>query len=94
MRLGVDRLHEVAIDRAVNGVTVPVFHKGELVGERRVYNDKLLMFLIGSRGRVSRAPGVVHNMLNDWAATLHALEAGPPAPKALPAPRAKRKAGR
>src|SRR5262249_35504602 len=28
------------------GVPVPVFHKGEQVGERRWYNDRLLMFTL------------------------------------------------
>jgi len=43
---GVQRLTDIAIDRAIDGVPVPVFHKGEQVGERRWYNDKLLMFLL------------------------------------------------
>lgn len=40
------RLREVAIDRAVNGETKPVWHKGEVVGRMHATNDKLLMFLL------------------------------------------------
>ena len=37
------------MDRALNGVEEPVYHRGELVGTRRVYNDRLLMFLLRNR---------------------------------------------
>jgi hypothetical protein len=43
---GVQRLTDIAIDRAIEGVAVPIFHKGEQVGEKRWYNDRLLMFLL------------------------------------------------
>lgn len=43
---GVQRLTDIAMERAVEGVPIPVFHKGEQVGERRWYNDRLLMFML------------------------------------------------
>lgn len=43
---GVQHLADLAIDRAMQGVPVPVFWKGEQVGERRRYNDRLLMFIL------------------------------------------------
>ncbi len=43
---GVQRLTDIALERAIEGVPVPVFHKGEQVGERRWYNDRLLMFVL------------------------------------------------
>jgi hypothetical protein len=43
---GVQRLTDIAIERAIEGVPIPVFHKGEQVGERRWYNDRLLMFVL------------------------------------------------
>lgn len=43
---GVQCLTDIAIDRAREGVAVPVFYKGEQVGERRWYNDRLLMFML------------------------------------------------
>ena len=43
---GVQRLTDIALDRATEGVTVPVFWRGEQVGERRSYNDRLLMFML------------------------------------------------
>ena len=41
---GVQRLVDVTMERAIDGVPVPIVHKGEVVGERRVYNDRLAMF--------------------------------------------------
>lgn len=43
---GVQRLTDIAIDRAIEGVAVPVFYKGEKVGERRWHDNRLLMFLL------------------------------------------------
>jgi hypothetical protein len=39
LALGVQRLEDVAMERALFGVEVPVYHFGAVVGTRRVYND-------------------------------------------------------
>jgi hypothetical protein len=49
LALGVRRLEDVAMERALHGVEVPVYHFGAVVGSRRVYNDRLLMFLLRNR---------------------------------------------
>jgi hypothetical protein len=46
---GVQRLEDIAMDRALNGVEVPVYSYGKLVGSRTVHNDRLLMFLLRNR---------------------------------------------
>ncbi len=63
--LGIARIEDVAMDRALNGVETPVYHRGELIGTRRVYNDRLLMFLLRNRapdrfadGRANRGDAV------------------------------------
>lgn len=43
---GVQRLTDLAIDRVIEGVPVPVFWRGEQVGERRRFNDRLHMFIL------------------------------------------------
>lgn len=43
---GMRRLVDAALARAVHGVAVPVFWKGEQVGERREYPEHLAMFLL------------------------------------------------
>lgn len=52
LELGVQRIEDVAMDRALNGVEVPVYSYGKLVGTRTAYNDRLLMFMLRNR-----APG-------------------------------------
>jgi hypothetical protein len=43
------RLSSAAFSRALNGVSVPVFYQGEVVGERRYYDERLTMFLLRYR---------------------------------------------
>jgi hypothetical protein len=44
--VGFARLQDVAVERAVNGVRVPIFYKGEAVGERVWHDNRLLTFLL------------------------------------------------
>ena len=45
-RLAVGRLSALAFDRAINGRIEQIWHNGELVAEKRVPSDKLLMWLL------------------------------------------------
>ncbi|MEO6389117.1 MAG: hypothetical protein ABIT16_10035 [Croceibacterium sp.] len=54
---GVERIEDVAMDRALNGVEVPVFSYGKLVGTRTKYNDRLLMFMLRNRAPERFAEG-------------------------------------
>ena len=45
-RLSVGRLSAIAFDRALNGRLEQVYEGGELVAERRVPNDRMLMWLL------------------------------------------------
>lgn len=47
--LGIQRIEDVAMDRALNGVEIPVYSYGKLVGTRVVHNDRLLMFMLRNR---------------------------------------------
>ena len=49
-RRGLDDSYALAIDRAVDGVVEPVFRRGQQVGGRRRYNDRLLMAAIRRLG--------------------------------------------
>jgi hypothetical protein len=48
----IKRLADVALSRAINGVARPVFHKGEQVGERRYFDERLTQFLLRTRDPV------------------------------------------
>lgn len=56
---GMARIEDTAMDRALYGTETPVFYRGEQVGMRPVYNDRLLMFLLGNRASDRFARG--HN---------------------------------
>ena len=45
-QLAVGRLAAIAFDRAINGRVEQIFREGELIGEKRVPNDKILMWLL------------------------------------------------
>lgn len=47
--LGVQRIEDVAMDRALNGVDEPLYSYGKLIGTRKRYNDRLLMFMLRNR---------------------------------------------
>ena len=49
LALGVQQLEDIAMERALHGVAVPVYSYGKLVGTRVVHNDRLLMFLLRNR---------------------------------------------
>jgi len=49
--LAVPKLKDIAFQRAIEGELVPVFSGGKLMGFRRKYNDKLLMFCLRHYGQ-------------------------------------------
>jgi hypothetical protein len=49
LEVGIERLSDAALSRAIHGTAQPVFYKGELVGERRHYDERLTMFLLRYR---------------------------------------------
>ncbi len=55
--LGVRRIEDVVMDRALNGVEEPLYSYGKLVGTRRRYNDRLLMFILRNRAPERFADG-------------------------------------
>lgn len=44
-----DRVEDAVYDRAINGVEVPHYYKGELVGTHRRYDERLALFLLRYR---------------------------------------------
>ena len=48
---GYDNLAHAALDRALNGVEVPHYYKGELIGRSRKYDERLTIALLAMRNR-------------------------------------------
>lgn len=57
LALGVQRVEDVVMDRALNGVEEPLYSYGKLVGTRTRYNDRLLMFILRNRAPERFADG-------------------------------------
>jgi len=60
--LGVQKIEDVAMDRALNGVDEPLYSYGKLVGTRKRYNDRLLMFMLRNRAPERFAEGKAKGM--------------------------------
>jgi hypothetical protein len=75
LEAGIGRLRSIAFERAVEGVAKPVFYRGEKVGEQRIYDNRLLLSLIGKvpRPPAARRAWQVHD---DWEPWLDAIEQG------------------
>lgn len=68
LELGIDRLEDACMERAVFGVPDPVFYNGEIIYEKRVFNDSLAMFLLKKR-----KPHVYRDTHELWHANLSNL---------------------
>ena len=92
----IQRLSDAAFSRAIHGVATPIFYKGEQIGERRRYDEKLTMFLLRYRDpvrygawmdtvRAERSPDAatlcLNRMIDQVEADAYAREAGDPLPK-------------
>jgi hypothetical protein len=73
LRCRFDALAEAAMDRALNGVEVPHFYRGELVGTSRRYDERLTVALLAMRERF-RGP---HRFSPHPAAAFDAEDFGP-----------------
>lgn len=56
LELGIRRLADMALCRAMRGVPRPIFYKGEQVGEWRHFDERLTMFLLRYRDPVRFGP--------------------------------------
>lgn len=61
---GIQRIEDVAMDRALNGVIEPVYSYGKIVGTRVRHNDRLLMFMLRNRAPERFAAGGGPKALN------------------------------
>jgi hypothetical protein len=84
---GVKRLKDIAFERAIEGELVPVFQAGKLIGFRRKYNDKLLIFCLRHYGEDAHGRRTTINYFSTRAsagagAVSVGAGEGPPPPRA------------
>jgi hypothetical protein len=75
LQIGADRLRSIAWERAVTGVAKPRYYRGELVGEERVYDNRLLIYLLGKAERPANF-GAARCAIDDWDRWMAAIEDG------------------
>ena len=79
---GYDALHQAALERALHGVEVPVFHGGAQVGTRRHFDERLTVYLLSRRNsqgaqRLSRYGAAAEFWSERWEEMLEQVEEGP-----------------
>ncbi|WP_242124453.1 hypothetical protein [Sphingobium sp. Sx8-8] len=77
LEFGLQQLAHAALDRALNGTEEPVFFKGEQVGTRTRFDERLTMFLLANPARIGRHPLRRECLLDSWEALLDYVEKGP-----------------
>jgi hypothetical protein len=86
-RIGSRRLFSIAFERGVEGTVRRHYFRGEVVGEERVYDNKLLVHLLGKIGPVLEPTPAIAAVEQDWNGWMDAIERGAPPPiEAAPAP--------
>ena len=79
---GYDALHQAALERALHGVEIPVYSKGEQIGTRRHFDERLTVFLLSRRNaqgaqRLSRYGAAAEFWAERWERMLDQVEHGP-----------------
>lgn len=77
LEFGIQQVAHAALDRALNGTVVPVYYKGEQVGERRVFNERAVMNLMAGAERIGRNPIGRDLTSRNWRDMLGRVQAGP-----------------
>lgn len=85
-RHGARRLHAIAWERAIEGTIKRHYYHGELKAEERVYNDRLLTYLLGKTEHLLDEPEEARAVARNWQPWVEALEAGAPPPDLYAAP--------
>jgi hypothetical protein len=88
LRIGARRILNLAFERAVEGTIKRHYYHGELVSEERVFDNRLLIALLGRLPGLDEAPPT-EDVEQDWDRWMDAVEAGlaePAAPDPEPEP--------
>jgi hypothetical protein len=73
---GARRLRSVAFERAIEGTLKGHYYRGERVGEERVYDNRLLTYLLGKVEHLLQPPKGTKAIYDDWEPFMDALEQG------------------
>ena len=79
-RANARRLHAIAWERAIEGIIKGHYYHGELKSEERVYDNRLLIYLLGKTQHLVEPPAWTAEVLRDWESWMEAIERGLPGP--------------
>ncbi|HST36179.1 MAG TPA: hypothetical protein VLK25_06075 [Allosphingosinicella sp.] len=86
-RFGARHLQAIAFERAIQGTIRRHHYHGELVSEEVVYDNRLLIYLLGKTAHLLDEPEEARDVCAQWEPWLDALEQGlPPPPLSPPEP--------
>ena len=71
-------LRSVAFERAIEGTIKRHYYHGELKSEERVYDNRLLVYLVGKAGHLLDPPDQAGAICDNWQSYMDALEHGRP----------------
>lgn len=77
---GARRLRSVAWERAIEGTLKDRYYRGELIGQERVHDNRLLIYLLGKTGHLLEPPEEARAICDKWEPYMDALERGLPPP--------------
>ncbi|MEA3045644.1 MAG: hypothetical protein QOH47_3482 [Sphingomonadales bacterium] len=80
VRIAARRIRSIAFERAIEGTIRRHYYHGELKSEERVYDNRLLVYLLGKLDRQLEPPAEAEAVAADWEPWMEAIEQGLPAP--------------
>ncbi|HEV7661342.1 MAG TPA: hypothetical protein VGO55_15995 [Allosphingosinicella sp.] len=80
VRFAARRIRSIAFERAIEGTIKRHYYHGELKSEERVYDNRLLVYLLGKLDRQLEPPVEAEAVADDWEPWMEAIEQGLPAP--------------
>lgn len=77
LEFGIQQLAHTVLDRCLNGTPVPVFYKGEQVGEKRVFNERATFNILDRMSSFGRLHYERDMASRRWREMTDRLRAGP-----------------
>ncbi|TMJ18591.1 MAG: hypothetical protein E6G92_01735 [Alphaproteobacteria bacterium] len=84
-RFGARGLHATAYERAIEGTIKRHYYHGELKSEERVFDNRLLIYLLGKTEHLLDEPPEAAAVAANWEPWVEAMEHGTPLPDIRPA---------
>jgi hypothetical protein len=81
-RIGARQLRSIAWERAIAGTVRRHYYHGELKSEEIVYDNRLLVYLLGKTAHLDEPPAATQAVVDNWEPWMEAIEQGLPEPPA------------